>query len=1317
MKQEPSRLLAVVGMAGRFPGAPDVDSFWRLLVDRGDAIRPVPADRWDRTAQLDPEKVIQDVGGFLDDVGDFDATFFGISPREAVAIDPQHRLMLETAWRTLEDAGTRAASLAGTRTGVYIGSSWHDYELLRKDRGAAPTQHSAFGTAMDMAATRVSYFLGLTGPSLAVETGCSSSLVALHLAGQALLAGEIDAALVGGVNLILSPEGSVGLTHFGGLSPTGRCQAFAATADGFVRGEGVAAVYVKTLARALADGDRIRGVIARTAVNNDGGGESLVTPNPSGQEDLLRTVYEDSDIPLDQVAYVEAHGTGTGRGDPVEAGAIGRALGVRRSPDAGPLPIGSVKTNIGHLEPAAGMAGLVKALLALEHRVVPPSLFADNPHPGIPFGELNLRLTGEPVQLPADAPVFLGVNSFGWGGTNAHVVITDPPPAAHVPASPAAQTPAAQTPVLLALSAQTDAALTARAHDVRATLAPAPADGGASVDSGAPADGGGTVGLPALAGTLAWRRDQFASRLAVLATTAAGAAAALDRFAAGDTQDDPDLLVGKARAAGRTAFVFPGQGSQWAAMGRDLLATDPTFAATVDRCAAALRPHVDWDLRELLAGAAGDEWLARVDQIQPALWAVSVALAEVWRAAGVEPDVVIGHSQGEVGAATVAGILSYDDAALIVARRAAIVRRTSGRGHMLAVDLDVDAARVALEGFEEVVALAVNNGPRSCVLSGDGESVLVLKELLEADGTFCRLVNVDYASHSPQMDELREDLLAALAPVRPRAGDIPLKSTVRGTLLAGPELDAAYWVDNLRQPVMFADALADLFDEGVTHVVEISPHPVLAPAVEELAGARQDPPQVVTTLRRDEGTAVDLAHAFGRAYVAGLEPFGRLPRDAWAPAPGYPWQRRTYWVEAGRGGPRRAGALDVALTPSVTESDVWTGALELARDDTPWFVDHRVFDAVVLPGVGMLALALATARARTGAVPGALTDVEFRSDLTFGDDALRVSVLWRDDVSGGGSFALSSLPAGATDWTTHATARVHHGAAAPAGVPSLDDPVSPADPAFPGHLLAGEPGDPEEFYAVCAARGLNYGPSFRGLRRLFQSGPETDDGTGAEALGEVVLPERCRAGARPDELHPALWDAALQVALSLTGGDGAVVPRSVDRVRMVGSLAEPPTALWSHAVRRDPTRLDFHVFDANRRLLLTMEGLRMEVLPDAPGEVGAGEWRDYRLEFTEQPPAADAAELTAAAGTWAIVAGPGLGDTARELAEALTARGVTPALTDLADPAAPWSGAPTQVVVLAPAADAGLAAQRRGLLELAALVSAAVEQPTTPRFV
>ncbi|WP_079149059.1 type I polyketide synthase [Streptomyces agglomeratus] len=1303
-------LIAIVGMAGKFPGAPDVDSLWTLMMDGLDGIRPVPADRWDRSRQLDPEKEIQAVGGFLDGVDRFDAGFFGISPREAEAIDPQQRLMLEVGWRAIEDAGQPAAALAGTRTGVYVGASWHDYELLRTGREARPTPHSLVGNALDVIAARLSYFLKVRGPSMTVETGCSSSLVALHLASQALRQGEIDAAIVGGTNLILDPHVTVGLTHFGGLSPDGRCKAFSASANGFVRGEGVAALYVKTLERALADGDRIHGVVVNSVVNNDGGGESLVTPSPEGQEDLLRRAYGGGAVPQGAPAYIEAHGTGTGRGDPIEATAIGRVLGADRGGD--PLLIGSVKTNIGHLEASAGMAGLFKILLALRHRVLPPSLHSAELNPAIPFDELNVRVVRERTPLPATGPLYLGVNSFGWGGTNAHVVVMSPPGTAPDDAPVPSQ--ATGLPVVLPLSAKDSDTLGLRA----AGLAPLVPDTAEEV--------------AAQAGTLAWRRDHFPVRVAIVASegperlrgdlTALAAAPHAE-------PDSADLLTGTAVSRGGTAFVFPGQGSQWSGMGVELFRDSPLFAEVVTRCAEALRPHTEWNLLDIFAGRADDEWTTRIDMLQPTLWAMSLGLAELWRASGVEPDVVLGHSQGEITAATLAGVLSYEDAALVMARRSAIARRTSGLGRMLAVDLDRDAALAALEGFEDSVSLAVHNGPSSCVLSGEKEAVLTLKELLEAEGTYCRLVNVDYASHSPQMDPLRDDLLTALEPVRPRPAGIGLMSTVRRSRLDGPEMDAAYWVENLRSPVQFADAMGALLDDGITHVVEVSPHPVLAPAIEQVVAGHSGRAAVLTTVRRGQGGPADVARALGRGYVAGLEPFGGLPRRGGPAVPGYPLREDRYWT-AER--PRSSGAargFDAALLPAPGQADVRHGALELSLADPTWLEDHKVYGTPVLPGAGMLAIAVNTARALPGPAVRRLEKVRFRKEVAVTEDATRLTVEWRGATDGG--FRLMSLPEGGGEWEENATARAgHHASARPAT-------------AFPDWHTGLDPVDSAGFYRTWAERGLEYGPAFQGISTLYTHP------AGQQALAEVVLADRLRAGNRSRALHPALWDGALQASLALCDGYApgtAVVPTAVDRVELLDDGGEPATRVWSHALRRADGVFDIEIFDAEHRLLLVMEGLELMPLPGSGGGGASDGERLHRVEWADltaaTPPAADAtADGTAtdvttdgtadattdpaagrttsrpaveqAGGPWLVCGEAGLAGTlARALAEAgaEVTRSGTAALPDGA------TELPGTVVFVAPDADAGEEAQQQGLTRLAGLARSCSDLPVPPRL-
>ncbi|MFG3141023.1 SDR family NAD(P)-dependent oxidoreductase [Streptomyces sp. NPDC048211] len=1276
MKQDLADQIAIVGMAGRFPEAPDLDSFWQLLIEGGDAIRPVPADRWNAQEVLDPKKRIQDRGGFLADADQFDAAFFGISPREATVMDPQQRLLLEAAWQAVEDAGVPAASLRGSRIGVYSAGIWHDYENLRNNRGVPISQHSIAGTSLDMLSARVSYFMGLMGPSLNLETGCSSALVALHLACQAIRLGEVEGALVGAANLMVTPEVTIGLTHFGGLSPNARCATFGAGADGFVRGEGAAAVYLKRLDHALRDGDRVHAVIVGTAVNNDGGGPSLVTPSLEGQEDVLRQAYEKSGVPLDRVAYVEAHGTGTRRGDPTEAAAIGRVIGQAPQRAGRPLPVGSVKSNVGHLEAAAGFAGLFKAVLSLRHGVVPPSLHSAELNPRIPFDELNLHVVQKPLRLPEDGPVYLGVSSFGWGGTNSHAVVTGPPPGRAAVVEPPVDTTA---PFLMPLSGHVPAALAQRARDVRQACERPDAE------------------PRKLAGALGWQRDHFPFRAGVVATDTGELNALLAKFAAEPDVVLPGVVTGRAREHGRTAFVFPGQGWQWAAMGQRLYACDPVFAASVDRCAAALAPHVDWDLTDVIAGGAGDTWLKRVDIVQPVLWAVCVGLAEVWRAAGVEPDVVVGHSQGEIAAATVAGILSVEDAALVVARRSAVLLRTSaGTGRMLAVDLDADAARAALEGFEDSVTLAVHNGPRSCVLSGETDSVLLLKELLEADGTFCRLVDVDYASHSPLMRGLTDELNEVLAPVRPRRAEVPLMSTVRTLLLNGSEMDAAYWVENLGRPVLFADAVRPLIEQGVTHFVEISAHPVLLPALEQIAASAPEPPALLSTLHRDRGAPEDLVESFARAYVSGLSPFGRVPLGRDAHVPTYPWQRERHWVDSVRRPADRAASFALPLAPVPAEPDTWHGTLDLDTVAHPWLDDHRVHDAVVVPAAAAVELCLGTASTRTGGLPSALHGLALQSNMTLTDDALKLGVLWREDTADGAGVELLSLPTGADAWARHTTARVSYGLDAPPAAP------------FPEALLQAQATDPEAFYEICAAQGLQYGPAFRSLRELYVCADE--------ALGLLRLDEGCRVGARSFTLHPALWDGALQLSLPLSGETGTVVPVGVDRIDLFPGIPAEVTDLWAHARRRADGRFDLWLYDTDRRPLVRLTGLELRPLAVAGDDDPTAE-RVHRFAFHEVEPGEEAASEA----RWLVCGPEASAGAVKELAAVLGVEGITLPEIDAADPDA-WAGVlrrasdATDVVFAAPDRAAGEAAQRTGLTELSALVNSALDRPTAPRL-
>ncbi|WP_228817987.1 type I polyketide synthase [Nocardia transvalensis] len=872
--------IAVVGIACRFPGAAGPEALWSLLTSGTAVDSPVPDGRWapDALAGVsDAEADIIRRGAFLDDVAGFDAEFFRVSPREAATMDPQQRLMLELSWEALEDAGIAGRSVSGTRAGVFVGVAGDDYTTLGRDRGAdAITAHTFTGSQRSIVANRVSYFLEAKGPSLVVDAGQASSLVAVHLAAESLRRGECSLAIAGGVTLRLTPHHALAAHRIGALSPDGRCHVFDARANGFAQGEGGGAVVLKPLAAALADGDDIYCVIRGSAVTNDGGGEHLSTPTVEGQAEAIRAAYRQADIDPATVAHIELHGTGTPTGDQVEAAALGAVLAATR--EAGnPLHVGSIKSNIGHLEAAAGIAGFIKTALCVRAGTLVPTADFRIPNPDIPLDELNLRVQTDVEPIPGDSAV-LGVSSFGIGGTNCHVAVSAPPPSPRR----AEGSSAAATPVPLVLSAAGAAALRAQATQLATVLE----NGADLLDVG---------------WSLITTRSEFEHRAVVLAPHRDAVGSALEGLAAiASGEPNPAVVSGRAVDAAGPVFVFPGQGSQWVGMAAELLDSSAVFAASIDRCANALAPFVDWSLTEVLRGNGSAAALDRVDVVQPALWAVMVALSDVWRSLGVRPAAVVGHSQGEIAAACVAGMLSLSDGARVVALRSRIIaRQLAGRGGMATVALPADELREILSDYPEV-GLAALNGPRSVVVSGPSEPLERLLELLDSRAVRVRRVPVDYASHSAYVDAVTEELLDALGPITPRAGDIAFHSTVTGGELGGTELTAAYWCRNLRETVLFEPVVAAL-SQRHTAFIEPSPHPVLTVRVQETAEAAGVPVAAIGTLRRDEGTHTRLLSSAAEAWTAGVAIDWTAVLDGTGarrvPLPTYPFQRTRHWLD------------------------------------------------------------------------------------------------------------------------------------------------------------------------------------------------------------------------------------------------------------------------------------------------------------------------------------------------------------------------------------------------------------------------------------
>jgi amino acid adenylation domain-containing protein len=816
--------IAIVGIGCRFPGARDPEAFWRLLRDGIDAITEVPADRWNVDTYYDPDlrapgKMTTRYGGFLERIDGFDAAFFGISPREALEMDPQQRIMLEVAWEALEDAGQPPFELKGSRTGVFFGALWNDYAALRQ-RGDARyiTTHTATGAHYSIIANRLSYVLGLQGPSMTIDTACSSSLVAVHLACQSLRAGESTLAIAGGVTLIAAPESTIAMSKLGAMAPDGRSRAFDASGSGYVRGEGAGVVVLKRLSSALASGDRIYAVVRGSAVNNDGYSNGLTAPNPEAQESMLRDAYQRAHLAPNEVQYVEAHGTGTPLGDPIEAKALGAVLGVERSPEQ-PCLIGSVKTNIGHLEAAAGVAGLIKILLAMEHAELPPSLHFDTPNPHIPFDELHLRVVRERTawRPPGGGPRLAGVSSFGFGGTNCHVVVADVP---------------RDRPHVIPLGARSADALDALARQLDELLG----EDGAS--------------LEAIARSAAAHGSRGEHRLAVTAASVADARRALALHLAGHTH--PAVSRGTGTGEPRVVFVCSGHGAQWAGMGREALAREPAFRAKLEECDAVIRPLTGWSVLEELARAEPAR-LAEVDVVQPLLFALQVAQAELWRSWGVEPRAVIGHSIGEVSAAHLAGILDLPDAARVICMRSRLIREhASGRGQLAVVELPAEELPRALGPLAGRLSIAAYNGPTTTVLGGDPDAIRELVTQLAGQEIFCQVVNIDYASHTGHMEFLRAPLTAELAGLRARRAELPMMSTVAAAVQDGSRFDAAYWASNEQQPVRFWQGIAELVRSRHDTFIELGGHPVLTRSINAAIAYAGATGHALPSSRRDD---------------------------------------------------------------------------------------------------------------------------------------------------------------------------------------------------------------------------------------------------------------------------------------------------------------------------------------------------------------------------------------------------------------------------------------------------------------------------------
>jgi acyl transferase domain-containing protein/acyl carrier protein len=1181
--------IAIIGIGCRFPGAKDPESFWQLLRTGTDAISEVPGDRWQKQSFYHPDpavpgKAISYWGGFLDNIDQFDPFFFGISPMEAEYMDPQQRLLLELSNEALDDAGQIRANLAGTKTGVFIGISINEYSQLQFSDPSLITSHSGTGSALSIAANRISYFFDFRGPSMAIDTACSSSLAAVHLACQSLRSGECKMALAGGVNMILSPAHSIAFTKAGVLAPDGRCKAFDARANGYVRGEGGGVIVLKPLSSALADRDRIYALIPGSAISQDGRTNGLMAPNCEAQESLLREAYRTAGISPDSVQYIETHGTGTLLGDSMEAKALGAVIGVNRT--YGPCAIGSVKTNIGHLEAAAGIAGLIKVILTLKHRTISPSLHYQSPNPHIPFDELNLRVQNELTSWPSGSgPAIAGVSSFGFGGTIVHVVVSEADNIKQDEKDSEQIHSTDSNSYLLPLSANSNESLQSLAVTFQKLLA--------SDSSVATKDICYAAGL---------RRSQYDYRLAVIGHSRKELCTGIEAFLRGE--QDPCLFIGSVVPDRqlKLVFVFPGQGGQWYGMGRELLKQEPVFYKTIERIDQAMQAHCTWSLMDVFRSEQSVSRLDEIDVVQPALFAIQVALAELWRSWGITPDAVVGHSMGEAAAAYFAGILSLEDATRIICCRSQLLKRSRGQGSMIMTELSPDQAKELLKGYGNDMAIAAINSPVSTVLSGNPETVKEVMDYLQSQNLFCKLINVDVASHSPQMDYLRSELLQALEGLRPQSAKVPIYSTVTGARGDDLIFNADYWMDNIRKPVLFSDAIGQLLHSGHTTFIEIGPHPILLSSIEQLLNSRYPEVRLFPSLRREEPERKIMLGSLGALYTEGfsidwnkLYPTG----GKYVHLPSIPWQRQRYWIETkpatsknpwhrftvdGRNShPLLGSRMDLANSPSTS---VWQTEIDIKE---LWYLkDHLIEDEMIFPAAAYIEMALQSAKERGLNYSYEFADFVFLEKMILQNGKPRpIQSLLSPDKKGGFLFSVYSRNGPEENWILHASVTFKQTLSAVDLVAPVGTPPDVIRQQYNSQFTA------EEFYQSLQSRGIQYGPGFRAVQDVWSKV--------GESLGRISLPGSLQYESDVYQIHPTLLDACLQViaATQTTLFEHSLyIPTGCRRIRF---FSRPEQLIWSHVSIQSETGpgadvliADIRLSDSSGKIAAELIGFRLQ---------------------------------------------------------------------------------------------------------------------------
>ncbi|MET7768404.1 type I polyketide synthase [Nocardia sp. NPDC005366] len=1260
--------IAVVGMACRFPGGIDSpESLWRFVVEGKHISSGFPDDRsMTELANMASPEVIAAFaprGGFIDDPGQFDPEFFGISPREARAMDPQQRVLLEVSWEALERAGIDPALLRGSDTGVYAGAMSGDYAYLIPGQKDIDPGYVSLGVSQSVLSGRISYLLGLEGPTLSVDTACSSSLVAFHLAAQGLRLGECSLALAGGVSIMSTLTGFYALGQHGAISKEGKSKPYSADADGFCMAEGAAMLVLERRCDAERNGHPILALLRGSAVNQDGASKGLTVPSTQAQLKLIRAALASAELTGADVDVVEGHGTGTPVGDPIELEALFATYGQDRPADR-PVRIGSIKSNFGHTQAAAGAAGVIKVIEAMRHGVLPASLHVGEPTPSVDWSSGAVEVATELTPWPERGrPRRAGVSSFGIAGTNAHVVIEQPP----APASTALPEPPPPGVLAWPVSGRTPEALAEQASRLSAQVRAHP-----------------EYGIGDVARALATTRAAFEHRAVVLGESRDELLAGLANVAEGSPVG---AVRGHADNAHRVVFVFPGQGAQWTGMAVRLIAESPVFAAQIDACEQAFAEFVDWSLRDVLHGAAGAPGLDRVDVVQPALFAVMVSTAALWRSMGIEPDAVLGHSQGEIAAAYVAGALTLSDAARIVTLRSLALRAIAGRGAMASIALSAEDV-TRLLATTEGIAIAAVNGPATTVVSGDEAAVLAFAARCEAEGIRAKHIPVDYASHSAHVEAIAADIASALAPVTAHPTDIAFYSAHTGDLLEPTALGPDYWYRNLRDMVRFDDAFQAAYQSGHSAFLEMSPHPVLTAAMHEsleYVGAFTDYCVITGSVRRDDGGLRRFLTSVAEAYVGGVGvDWSALAPTALATRvdlPTYAFQRQKFWLTGGGGsgggkpsslGLTEAGHPLLGAMAELPSADRYQFTTRLSLATHGWIGDHALFGTVLVPGAMMLELALHVGE-RLGCER--VDRLTMYSPITLPEQgAVHVQVVVGDRVAPGRrSIAVYSRPEvddaapGETLWSLHADGTLGQ-------ADQQDDVEAHSMEVWPpiGAELAI---DPEAAYEGLAALGYQYGPVFQGMRAVWRRGDEV--------FAEVALPDSVTDAAEFG-LHPALLDAAMQTGAALTAlapTDGSIrLPFAWEGVRLHAIGA---AALRVRLTPAGTDRMRWLLADANGKAVATGTLQVRSVTVGALAERGLANQRESLFGVEWLPVPAPRARFTAPSGAWAVV-GSSEGLDADLIAAGIGEYASVPAVIDAVDAGADIPA----VLVLSRVADA-----------------------------